>query len=248
MKYEFEYEVKYQDVDDTRLLRLNKLEEYLLDVAGRVADQLGFGIQYLLPQNLTWVLTHMNVEMSYLPTHTEHIIIETWIESNAHMLSTRDYRIYLLSADGSRRLIGASKSIWAVLELTRREIVNVFDQPAFVDCVDGERLPLARAARPMPLAEPTGIMPYTIRYSDLDYNRHCNSCQYLEIMLDAHRLDISHSAVRLDLNYVKEVGEGQSVEVAYLTDGQSIRYQMHDAEGKTNAFAMVSLIDKLSIE
>lgn len=245
MKYEFEYEIKYQDVDNTRVLRLNKLEEYLLDVAGRIADQLGFGIQYLLPQNLTWILTHLNVEMNYLPTHSEHIIIETWIESNAHMLSTRDFRIYLKD---SRRLIGAAKSIWAVLELTKREIVNVFDQPAFIDSIDGERLMLARAARPLPLTEPTGIMPYKIRYSDLDYNNHCNSCQYLEIMLDAARIDIKDKCIRLDLNYVKEVEEGQNVEVAYLEGENNIRYQMRDTEGKTNCFATVSIIDKLSIE
>lgn len=244
MKYEFEYEVKYQDVDNTRHMRLNKLEEYLLDVAGRVADQLGFGIQYLLPQNLTWVLTHMNVEMLCLPPHSEHIIIETWIESNAHMLSTRNFRIYRKQ---DRTLIGVAKSIWAVLELTKREIVNVFDQPAFADCVDGERLPLARATRPLPLTEPTGIMPYQIRYSDLDYNDHCNSCQYMEIMLDAQRLIIGDHPVRLDINYVKEVGEGQNVEVAYLRDEHSIRYQMRDCEGKTNAFAKVTLIDGLSI-
>lgn len=237
MKYNFEYEVRYQDVDDTRLLRLNKLEEYLLDVAGRVANNLGFGTSYLLEQNLTWVLTHMNIEIDTLPTHGQVLRFETWIESNAHMLSTRDYRIYI-----GEKLIGQCKSVWAVLDLTKREIVNVFDQAAFEGCVDGERLEMARAARPMPIAEPTGVMPYKIRYSDLDYNRHCNSCQYLEIMLDAARLNVEGKKLRIDLSYVKEIGEGAEVEVAYLQGENSMFYQMRDAEGKTNAFARVTIL------
>lgn len=246
MKYNFEYEVRYQDVDDTRLLRLNKLEEYLLDVAGRVANNLGFGTSYLLEQNLTWVLTHMNIEIDTLPTHGQVLRFETWIESNAHMLSTRDYRIYINDNhndnDDNWTLIGQCKSVWAVLDLTKREIVNVFDQAAFEGCIDGERLEMARAARPMPIAEPTGVMPYKIRYSDLDYNRHCNSCQYLEIMLDAARLNVEGKKLRIDLSYVKEIGEGAEVEVAYQQGENSMFYQMRDAEGKTNAFARVTIL------
>lgn len=257
MKYNYEYVVRYQDVDDTRRLRLNKLEEYLLDVAGRVANSLNFGTSYLLEQNLTWVLTHLSVEIDALPIHDEVLRFETWIESNAHMLSTRDFRIYrkpLSRPDGHPspiieeganaqewELIGQAKSVWAVLDLTKREIVNIFDQPIFADSVDGERLDIARAARPMPIAEPSGIMPYKIRYSDLDYNCHCNSCQYLEIMLDAARMDTRGKKIRLDLNYVKEIGEGAEVEVAYLKGEDNIFYQMRDVDGKTNVFARVSV-------
>lgn len=242
MKYDFEYEVKYQDVDETRRLRLNKLEEYLLDVAGRCAEQLGFGIQYLLPQNLTWVITNLYAEFSYLPTHTEHIIIETWIESNAHMLSTRDFRIYKKENGGKGELIGECKSVWTVLELTKREIVNIFDQPVFADCVDGERLSVSRALRPTPITEPNGLENYKIRYSDLDYNGHCNSCQYLRIMLDAQRLNLVDKKFHMDLAYVKEVMENQEVEIAYQAEEGKIRYQMRDAEGKTNTFAYIAIL------
>ena len=44
MKYWYDYKIKYQEVDDRKKLRLYNLENYLLEVAGRVADDLGFGI------------------------------------------------------------------------------------------------------------------------------------------------------------------------------------------------------------
>ena len=40
MKYYYEFEVKYQDVDANRKLRLYVLENYLLEVAGKCADEL----------------------------------------------------------------------------------------------------------------------------------------------------------------------------------------------------------------
>ena len=48
MKYRYNYIIPYQDVDASRRLRLYTMENYLLNVAGRVADEMGFGIPYEL--------------------------------------------------------------------------------------------------------------------------------------------------------------------------------------------------------
>ena len=151
MKYRHTITVPYQDVDATRRVRLYTMENYLLNIAGKVADAMGFGIPDLLPMNYTWIITHMNMEMLYLPKHGEEMIVETWIERNAHMLSVRDFRIYQAQEDGTERLIGCAKSVWAVLDLTSREIVNIFDHEMFEGSVDGEMLNMARAPRLKPI-------------------------------------------------------------------------------------------------
>ncbi|MBQ7532001.1 MAG: hypothetical protein IJT12_09900 [Paludibacteraceae bacterium] len=270
MKYTYEYTIRYQDVDDTKHLRWVALEEYLLEVAGRVADELGFGIAVLHPRDLTWILTHMSVQMSYMPMPQQHVVFETWIEQNAHMLSTRDYRIYLVdssaqskkpaalneqSRDG-RLLIGGVKSVWAVLDMEKREIANVFDDPIFKDCVDGEVLPMSRAPRMVSLPDAPSV-PYTIRYSDLDYNRHCNSCKYLQAMLDTYQplaltswqlgqpqdpaMLQSASGVqqlwRLDIHYSREVYLGEQTTIAWQDEESVIRYQLLNAEGLTSCSA-----------
>ena len=276
MKYTYEYTIRYQDVDDTKHLRWVALEEYLLEVAGTVADELGFGIAVLHPRELTWILTHLSVQMSYMPMPQEHVVFETWIEQNAHMLSTRDYRIYLKpsevriqDSEESRegwRLIGSCKSVWAVLDMEKREIANVFDDPIFEGCVDGEVLPMARSARMMALTDAPRV-PYTIRYSDLDYNRHCNSCKYLQAMLDTYlptalvgwqlgqapgAVSIQDSEVsiqdseerrecwRLDIHYSREVTAGEQTIIAYQDEGKLIRYQLLNAEGLTSCSAALT--------
>lgn len=235
MKYTYSYDIKYQEVDGRKKLRLFNLENYLLEVAGTVADQLGFGISKLHPMGLTWILTRLSVEMYELPTHCEHITFETWIESNAHMLSTRDFRIY--SGD---RLIGVCKSVWAVLDLDKREIVNIFDHPMFADCVDGEVIDLPRV-RMTTIPEPSGIAPHSVVYSDIDYNGHCNSCRYLQAMTDAYLPDYYGKRVRLDINYQKEAMLGEQLQTLWLVTSDGVQYQQKNPHGETSCSAKITI-------
>ena len=255
MKYKYNYTVQYQDVDDTRRLRLYTMENYLLIVAGRVADELGFGIPHLLPLNCTWIITHLNLEMLYLPTHGEEMVIETWIEQNAHMLSVRDFRIYVKES-GGEHLIGCAKSVWAVLERDKREIVNIFDHPMFDGAIDGEVLKLARAQRMLPiniekLAEDADAVQYgeyqhTIQYADMDYNCHCNSCKYLEWMLNAHRMLDNTKPFRLDIGYVKELYLGDNMITRVVEKNNSLQYQQVDASGATCCNARITQIENIT--
>lgn len=255
MKYKYNYIVQYQEVDDTRRLRLYTMENYLLNVAGRIADELGFGIQALMPLNCTWIITHLNLEMLYLPMHGEEMVIETWIEQNAHMLSVRDFRIYIKES-GEERLIGMAKTVWAVLDQDKREIVNLFAHPMFEDSVDGEVLKMARAPKLLPISidnakdDPeviqTSEVKHTIQYADMDYNCHCNSCKYLEWMLNAHRMQHNDKPFRLDINYVKELYLGDKMTTKLVVKKNRVQYQQVDTNGTTCCNARISIIDNLS--
>jgi acyl-ACP thioesterase len=235
MKYNYEYEIKYQEVDGEKKLRLFNLENYLLEVAGTVADDLGFGIAKLHPMGLTWILTRLSVEMYELPTHCERVRFETWIESNAHMLSTRNFRIYT-----GNKLIGQCKSVWAVLDLEKREIVNLFDDPMFENCIDGEVIEMPRV-RMTTIPEPTGCVPHKVVYSDIDYNGHCNSCRYLQAMVDAYLPDYYGQKVRLDINYQKEAMLGEELLTLYLVSPDGVQYQQKNSLGETSCSAKITV-------
>lgn len=253
MKYRRTYTIQYQDVDVTRRIRLHTLENCLLNVAAQVADQIGFGIPDLLPLGYTWIITRLNLEMLYAPRHGEVLDIETWVEQNAHMLSVRNYRIYLRQPDGSEQLIGCAKSVWAILDLEKREIVNVFDLPMFAGAVDGEVLNVAKPVRllPIDLSNPssqaqTGIAEHAIQYADVDYNRHCNSCRYLEWMSNTCLWEDTAHPFRLDINYMKELHLGEQMTTRYRRDSQSVQYQQIDSGGTTCCTARIAKIDNLS--
>ena len=237
MKYNYSYEMRYQESDAHKKTRLYHLEEYLLEVAGKAADELGYGIAAMHPRGLGWILTRLSLEVYELPRHNDIVRFETWIESNAHMLSTRDFRLYL-----GDRLIGQCKSVWAVLDLEKRELVNIFDEPIFKDCVDGEVIDLPRV-RMTTIPEPTCIVPHKIVYSDIDYNGHCNSCRYLQAMLDAYLPDIYGKKVRLDINYSKEAMLGELMQIHYLVSEDGVQYQMKNEAGETSSSAKLSIGD-----
>lgn len=247
MKYYFQRKVAYQHVDMSRKLRLYTLENYLLEIAGEVADQMGFGIKQLYPRNLTWILTHLNLEIDYLPTHEEQLEFETWIETNAHMLSVRDFKIYRIIEGGEKELIGRAKSVWAVLDLTSRAIVNVFDDAMFEGAIDGEVLDMDRAPKLLPMDRLKATMPdavygeaeQQVRYSDMDYNGHCNSCKYLEMMINA-AIPVLQVPLRLDINYQKEIGLGAHVRVLYAVTEHETQYRIVDEEGHTSAAARIA--------
>lgn len=254
MKYRHTIIVPYQDVDASRRLRLYSMENYLLNIAGKVADEMGIGIPVLLPMNYTWIITHLNMEMLYLPKHGEEMIVETWIERNAHMLSVRDFRIYQPQADGTERLIGCAKTVWAVLDLTSREIVNIFDHDIFKDSVDGEALNMARAPRLRSIqlddiedeGGVAGEVLHEIQYSDVDYNCHCNSCKYLEWMVNAVQACDNQKPFRLDINYVKELYQGDVMYTRFLKTENAVRYQQVDENGATCCSAMITQIENVS--
>ena len=255
MKYRHSYIVQYQDIDDTRRLRLHTMENRLLIVAGKVADEIGIGIPYLLQYNCTWIITHLNLEMLYLPTQGGELIFETWIEQNAHMLSVRNFRIYKKEEDGEV-LIGCCKTVWAVLERDKREIVNLFEMDVFKQAVDGEVMKMSRGAKMLPLIldelekDPEVLRaqekPHTIQYADMDYNCHCNSTKYLEWMLNVRRMQDNTKPFRLDINYVKELYLGDRMLTRYAERANSVQYQQVDNNGVTCCNARIIQIENLS--
>ena len=201
MKYSYEYEIKYQEVDGRKRLRLFNLENYLLEVAGTVADELGFGIAVLHPRGLNKVKVSLTITC-----------------------------------------IGICKTVWAILDLQKREIVNYFDDPIFENAIDGEVLEMPRV-RMTTIPEPTGSMPHKIVYSDIDYNGHCNSCRYLQAMTDAYLPDYYGKKVRLDINYQKEAMLGEEMQIYYLVTDDGVQYQMKNEAGETSCSAKLSIGD-----
>lgn len=240
MHYNYEYTLRYQDADHTHHVRLNQLEDYLLEVAGTVADDLNFGIKALHPMGLTWILTNLSLELEAAPRHGDHIRFETWIESNAHMLSVRDFRIWLENEGEESRLIGKCKSVWAVLDMEKREIVNLFDHPMFEGCVDGEVLDIARAPRVRGVAEPYESQPGRVLYSDLDYNGHCNSCHYLEKMLNAYRPEWLYGPLRLDITYQRELLPDADYTLRFHVEEAQVQYQLVNDANESSCLAVLS--------
>ncbi len=225
-KFRYDYPIQYQEVDGSRHLRLYTLENFLLNSAGLAADTLGIGSEWLTPQDMTWVLTNITFEIDALPRYNQTLTVETWVEDFAHMLSPRNYRLYIDS-----QLAGQVRTVWAVISLTDRSIQNIFHYPAFETVERGEKLAIDRIRHGAAIQESDGVWEHTIEYSDIDYNGHCNSCKYLEFILNAHQPSFLGQPLTLDMKYAREVHKGDAIRVLYKqVDEQTIRYEIRTAQ------------------
>ncbi|MBR1785986.1 MAG: hypothetical protein IJ756_02345 [Paludibacteraceae bacterium] len=242
----YHYTVQYQDVDGNSRLRLYTLVNYLLNTAGLDADEFGFGQHYLHPQNMTWVLTNLSLEMKRMPQMGEDFQIETWVQSNMHMLSIRNFRLY-----AGDELIGQARSHWAVINLSDRTIQNIFDQPVFAEYQYGESVDIERQKHHK--VTPPELMQHSehlIRYSDIDYNRHCNSCKYIEFMLNVCELPSDFEQFRFDIKYSKELHYGEMAYIGWLADKtqdseepqQTVHYVIRDKDDTLCVVASVQEI------
>lgn len=230
----FEYEIQYQDVDEQHRLRLYTLENYLFNAACVAADRRGFGVSYLQAQNLTWVLTTLTAQIDRLPQPGEKLKIETWVEQNVHLFSMRNFRLFI-----DDQLVGKVHSVWVVLHLQNRTAQHIFSQPIFQTMEAGERLDLPAMPHPQPLEQPTEKETHKIVYSDIDYNGHCNSCKYLEFMLNTYPLEADAFPLLLEIKYAKEVYKGETVEILCQHDPKEAKYLLHNEKGELSCAAQI---------
>ena len=237
MKFTFDYIVEPQMVDSTLTARLAAIETMLLNSAGKAADQLGIGVEDLLKDNYAWVVARIAFELDYRPKMGSLITIETWINHTEMSFSMRDFRII-----HEGRQIGLGKSVWTVLNLLTRRPVNLMSEERFVKLNTNIDNGMASPNKLSAVANEADYQYKTV-YTDIDFNGHCNSVQYLQWMLNALPVKTATGLQpkRVDINYLREVMPEENISVAYRNNEDNILFEVRNADGKAAARALITL-------
>lgn len=237
MIFKFDYIIEPQAVDTTLTARIATIETMLLNSAGKAADRLHIGVEDLLKDNYAWVLARIAWEMDYRPKLGTTITVETWIDHVEHSFSFRNFRV---TQEG--RQIGLGKSIWTVLDLTTRRPVNLLTEERFVklntNIDNGMTVPQKVRA-----AASDNAYHYKTVYSDIDFNGHCNSVQYLQWMLNALPAEQAAQiqSERIDMNYMHEIMPEEQISVVYEQTDNQLIFEVRNAEGKPAARASINI-------
>lgn len=235
MIFKYDYIIEPQFVDTTLTVRLSTIESMLLNSAGKAADQLHIGVEDLKVDNYAWVLARIAWEIDYRPKMGTVITVETWIDHIEHMFSLRNFRIL---QDGKQ--IGLGKSIWTVINLTTRRPVMLLAEERFTKLSTDVDNGMEQAVK-LPAVAAESVYDYKTVYTDIDFNGHCNSVQYLQWMLNALPADEAAALTpkRIDINYLHEIMPEEHISVAYENKDNKIIFEVRDAEGKPAARASV---------
>lgn len=224
----YTYRIQPQDLDGSRHFRLVALERMLLATASEAATERNFGAMTLIEsEGVSWVLLKLAIELEKMPVGEDSLCITTWVEKVGSLLTSRNFVIRNASGD----TLGYAASEWALIHLGTRRPMNLSVDTAIATYATGEAVPAALPGRIKVLEPGENTPKHTVRvsYSDIDYNGHTNSMQYLQWILDAYPIEkiYGQEIDRLEIIYAREVLYGETVDVYYK-----------DLDGSTTLFAV----------
>jgi acyl-ACP thioesterase len=204
------FAVHSYEVDAFGTLAPPALTGFLMEAAGLHAGRLGVGIDALMEQGLTWVLTRQRTETPVPIRLGDVLEVETWPVGVDRLAALRDFVVR--RQDGAEVARGTTQ--WFVLDVKTRKPVR---PEAVLD-----------ARFPRELGEPVidvapGKLPelrtwefqkrFHVRYQDIDVNLHVNNGSYLAWALEAIPKDVYTTArvATLEVQYLAECHYGSAV-------------------------------------
>ena len=207
----YKFNVEPQDVDFTLRSTITALCNNVLNIAGVDARRNGFGVDELMKNNWSWVLSRMAVELDRMPEQFTGYSIRTWVNYDGRLLSSRNFVL----TDDSGEVFGRVVTQWAMINFETRRPVDLTQLAAnYTDVLSDEQSPCERPHKLTAVA-PEQTFEHRIVYSDIDFNRHVNTMRYLDMMVDMLPIETfaEPRPVRMDLHFIKESVYGQTLTV-----------------------------------
>ena len=200
-KYEFEIDAYLTDFRGKATLPM--IGGFMLQAATKHAEERGFGYSSMTSQKRVWVLSRIAIEVFEYPQNDTVMVIKTWVARVNRLFTERHFSF----EDASGKEIGYAKSLWASIDLETRKPTNVLELQGLVDYITDRECPIEDMTK-IPLLKDNcqKASDFTIKYSDVDINKHLNSMKYIEHFVDVFDIDMfrEKEIKRIEINYVSE--------------------------------------------
>ena len=223
---------------------LPTLCNYMQEAAGISAARLGWGIQALQAEGVTWMLSRLRVSVSrYVPWGTT-ITVRTWPSGTKGRLIAK--RCFLGLDEKGGELFRAS-SEWLYVDMAAQKIAKLPE--TFADLVpegtpDFELPDIGGKFAHLPQVD--GSADIITRHSDLDFNDHVNNVHYIEWILEnveckMENVELSRSPSDIDIVFRQAAKAGEALVSERCQEGakslHAIRRRSDDALLATAAMA-----------
>jgi len=226
-----QFRVRADEMDLHGRAAVTAVCNWLQEVAGNHARSLGWGIERLQSEQLTWVLARLHLRLDRLPAWRSDVAVTTWPCGVDRLYAVREFRI----ADGDGPC-GVATTGWVLLHVGRRRPVR---PPAALaalgDAGPGRALP----DRFEPLEPPAAAAHdhrFTVRYGDVDLNRHANNVRLIGWALETLPLEaLDRPLTELEVDFRSEAMLGTTIRALAepaADDGLAFRHRLEDEDGR----------------
>ena len=190
------------DTDLNGRVKLTSICNYLQEIAGMHADALNWGIDKLMKQNLSWVLTRLKVKVIDYPKWTDEITVETWPTGIEGLFGNRDFRI--LDKEGNTIILASSS--WLIINIKTKRPTrphSIIDVTKFDNT---EKVFETSLQKLITDVEKTPILNIDVHFSDIDINQHVNNVKYIKWIIDSCPIEKLSSELidELEINFLHE--------------------------------------------
>jgi len=175
--YQFNSRVRFSETDKERKLTLESIVDYFQDCSTFQTEDLGVGFSYLLPRDLTWVLSYWHIVVEDYPDLGEEIKICTLPYEFKGFFGKRNF--YMENGEG-KRIVNAD-SLWILLDMKKILPVRVPEE-VWKAYPKEEKIPMNYLSRKIDITGEEEICEsIVIQKHHLDCNNHVNNGQYIKI-------------------------------------------------------------------
>ncbi|WPC41890.1 acyl-[acyl-carrier-protein] thioesterase [Clostridium sp. JS66] len=213
---EKQYEIQYYEIDCNKKLLLTSLMNYLEDVCTMQSEDIGIGLDYMKSKKVAWVLYKWNIHIYRYPLYREKVKVKTIPESFRKFYAYRSFQVF----DSRGNVIADANSIWFLINTERRKAMTVTEDmyEAFGLTKEDNKPLTVKKIRKQERVDNEKI--FSVRYSDIDTNRHVNNVKYVDWAVETVPLDIVTNCYIVDviIAYEKETTYGDMIKVLTQID------------------------------
>ncbi|WP_421919940.1 acyl-[acyl-carrier-protein] thioesterase [Marinifilum sp.] len=207
------------DTDFNGRAKLTSICNYLQEIAGMHADALNWGIDKLMKQDLSWVLTRLKVKVLKYPKWTDEISVETWPTGIEGLFGNRDFKIF----DRSGNTIILASSSWLIINIKTKRPArphSIIENAKFENSEKVFETPLQKLITKV---DGKPKIKVGVQYSDIDINQHVNNVKYIKWIIDSCPLERlkSESINELEINFLHEAKYNDQLYVYNNCNGDS---------------------------
>jgi len=206
--FQRKFDIRTYECDFKGQLHPLALFNFMQELASTHADRLGFSVQKLMQQKMTWVLSRLHLKINKPLRWGETLTGRTWPSGRVGKYALRDFQFF--NHTGETTAVGTSS--WMVIDLEKRQPLKL-DQ-LFTSDVSLKKRALADDFPALPeIDNSENQCKFAVRFSDLDLNRHVNHVSYIAWALESlpEPVLFRHYPMEVEVSYRKEVFLGDQV-------------------------------------